>query len=104
MDTDIKETHSNFEQTIELRGHIVDSMMLPQLMDGIMDLGGKYQVEEFELGRTITEPSFCRMRLMAATPELLDETLKVAQRLGATILADEDAAFEPAPRDPFRFL
>lgn len=98
-DTNPTSSTQVFEQVIELRGHIVDSMLLPQLMDGIMDLGGNYQVEEFELGRNKTEPSYCRMRVIAATPDLLNETLKVAQRLGATVVADEDVAFEAAPRD-----
>jgi lysine-ketoglutarate reductase/saccharopine dehydrogenase-like protein (TIGR00300 family) len=74
-------------------------MQLPQLMDGIMDLGGNFQVEEFELGRSKTEPSYCRMRIIATNPQMLEETLKVAQRLGALVLADTDASLEAAPRD-----
>jgi lysine-ketoglutarate reductase/saccharopine dehydrogenase-like protein (TIGR00300 family) len=88
-----------FEQKITLRGHIVDSYMLPQVMDGIMDLGANYEVEEFELGRTKTEPSFCRMRLIAPSQNILDEALMMAQRLGAEILDVVDAVFEPAPFD-----
>lgn len=95
-----------YEQKIELRGHIVDSYILPQVMDAIMDLGGNYQVEEFELGRNKNEPSYCLMRLYAEKNEILEEALRVTQRLGATILEDRDADVEPAPRDgvfPLRF-
>lgn len=90
---------ANFEQVIELRGHIVDSMQLPQLMDGIMDLGGNYEVEQFDLGRHKNEPSYCRMRVITSSAAMLEDALKVAQRLGATIVTGADAAFEPAPRD-----
>lgn len=93
------ENSTNFEQVIELRGHIVDSMLLPQLMDGIMDLGGNYEVEQFDLGRNKTEPSYCRMRVITTSAAMLEDALKVAQRLGATIVTGSDAAFEPAPRD-----
>jgi len=88
-----------YEQRIELRGHIVDSLILPQLMDGIMDLGGNYEVEEFHLGRHKTEPTYCRMRIIASSKDILDQSLLVAQRLGATFLDGEDASLEPAPRD-----
>ncbi len=87
------------EQKIELRGHIVDSYILPQVMDGIMDLGANYVVEQFELGRNKDEPSYCLMRVIAANTETLDEALRIVQRLGAIILEDRDAAFEEAPRD-----
>jgi lysine-ketoglutarate reductase/saccharopine dehydrogenase-like protein (TIGR00300 family) len=95
-----------YEQRIELRGHIVDSYILPQVMDGIMDLGGNYEIEKFELGRHKTEPSYCLMRIITTTPEILDEALRLVQRLGATILEDREAEFEAAPRDgvfPLRF-
>lgn len=88
-----------FEQKIELRGHIVDSFILPQIMDAIMDLGGNYVFEQFDIGRTKDEPSYCRMRLNASTQEALDETLRLVQRLGASILEDRDCVFKPAPRD-----
>jgi lysine-ketoglutarate reductase/saccharopine dehydrogenase-like protein (TIGR00300 family) len=88
-----------FEQKIELRGHIVDSFILPQIMDTIMDLGGNYVFEQFDIGRTKDEPSYCLMQLSAASREALDETLRLVQRLGATILEDRDCEFKPAPRD-----
>jgi lysine-ketoglutarate reductase/saccharopine dehydrogenase-like protein (TIGR00300 family) len=88
-----------YEQKIELRGHIVDSFILPQIMDAIMDLGGNYVFEQFDIGRTKDEPSYCLMRLNAASLEALDETLRLVQRLGATILEDRDCEFKPAPRD-----
>ncbi len=88
-----------FEQKIELKGHIVDSYILPQIMDTIMDLGGNYVFEQFDIGRTKDEPSYCRMRLNAGTQAALDETLRLVQRLGATILEDRDCEFKPAPRN-----
>ncbi len=88
-----------YEQKIELSGHIVDSYILPQVMDGIMDLGGNYVVEQFDLGRHKNEPSYCLMRIISTSAEALEETLRLVQRLGANILEDRDAEFEPAPRD-----
>ena len=32
-----------FEQEIETRGHLIDSMILTRIFDGIMDLRGDFQ-------------------------------------------------------------
>jgi lysine-ketoglutarate reductase/saccharopine dehydrogenase-like protein (TIGR00300 family) len=88
-----------FEQKIELRGHIVDSYILPQVMETIMDLGGNYKVEHFDLGRTKDEPSYCLMLVKASSAEALEEILRLLQRVGATILENRDCEFKPAPRD-----
>ncbi|HEV8597359.1 MAG TPA: hypothetical protein VGR23_06515, partial [Candidatus Dormibacteraeota bacterium] len=32
-----------------LQGHIIDSMMLPQVMDIVMDLGGNFTIEELKV-------------------------------------------------------
>jgi hypothetical protein len=32
---------------IELSGHIIDSMVLPRVMDSIMDMGATFHIEEF---------------------------------------------------------
>jgi lysine-ketoglutarate reductase/saccharopine dehydrogenase-like protein (TIGR00300 family) len=88
-----------FEQKIELRGHIVDSYILPQVMETIMDLGGNYKVEQFDLGRTKDEPSYCLMLVKASSAPALEEILRLLQRVGATILENRDCEFKPAPRD-----
>ncbi|HET6807538.1 MAG TPA: hypothetical protein VFH28_00605, partial [Nitrososphaera sp.] len=40
-----------FEQEIETRGHLIDSMILTRIFDGIMDLRGDFQVLEFTVGK-----------------------------------------------------
>ena len=66
-----------------LQGHIIDSMMLPQVMDMVMDLGGNFTVEELKVGQHKTDPSTCRMEVYAGTPELLDRIVQRARALGA---------------------
>lgn len=88
-----------FVQVVELSGHIVDSFRLGQLMDTVMDLGGDFEVEQFDLGKHKTAPSYARIRIMAPSAAVLGEILERAQRLGATYLREEDATTEPAPRD-----
>src|SRR5438477_549730 len=52
-----------------LKGHIIDSMTLPQIMDLVMDLGGNFTIEELKVGQHKTDTSLCRMEVVAASAE-----------------------------------
>ncbi len=78
-------------ETIELRGHIIDSLILPRVWDTIMDLGGNFAVEEMRVGRSKTEPSYARMQVIAPDEETLQALLAELQQLGATIVREQDA-------------
>ncbi len=67
-----------------LQGHIIDSMMLPQVMDIVMDLGGNFTIEELKVGQHKTDTSLCRMEVYADSPEVLDRIVQRARALGAT--------------------
>jgi lysine-ketoglutarate reductase/saccharopine dehydrogenase-like protein (TIGR00300 family) len=78
-------------ETIELRGHIIDSLTLPRVWDTIMDLGGNFEVEEMRVGRRKDEPSYARMQVIAPDDAVLQAMLAELQQLGATIVREQDA-------------
>ncbi len=88
-------------RTVELRGHIIDSHVLSQVMDLVMDHNAEFYIEQFEIGRNKFDPSYCRIALHAATPEALDDLLEGVNRVGAQGLPTEeiDASSVPAPAD-----
>src|SRR5919197_5215404 len=88
-----------FSETIELRGHIIDSLVLPQIMDEVMARGGEFLIQQVDVGRRKDEPSYARIQITAPTAELLEVMLDRAQRLGATSLRTEQVRLEPAPAD-----
>ncbi len=81
-------------ETIELRGHIIDSLILPRVWDMIMDLGGNFEVEEMHIGRRKDEPSYARMQVIAPDDAVLGALLSELQQLGATIVREQDALTE----------
>jgi lysine-ketoglutarate reductase/saccharopine dehydrogenase-like protein (TIGR00300 family) len=81
-------------ETIELRGHIIDSLILPRIWDMIMDLGGNFEVEEMHIGRRKDEPSYARMQVIAPDETVLQSLLSELQQLGATIVREQDARTE----------
>ena len=82
-----------------LKGHIIDSMMLPQLMDLVMDLGGNFTIEELKVGQHKTDTSICRMEVYADTAELLDRIVQRARSLGATAEHEQPVRLEPVARE-----
>ena len=77
-----------------LTGHIIDSMMLPQIMDLVMDLGGNFTIEEIKVGQHKTDTSLCRMEVVASSAEQLDRIVRRARALGASAESEEQAQVE----------
>jgi lysine-ketoglutarate reductase/saccharopine dehydrogenase-like protein (TIGR00300 family) len=77
-------------ETLTIRGHIIDSLTLSRVLDVILELGGEYYVESFEMGRTREEPSTAVLRVSAADGDKLDEILREVERHGAS--SDEGEA------------
>ncbi|MGA8014383.1 MAG: TIGR00300 family protein, partial [Candidatus Dormiibacterota bacterium] len=86
-------------EVIELSGHIIDSMVLPRVMDTVMDMGATFHVEEIRVGTRLDEPSFARLTVEADTEELLAAVVAACQQHGATVVGGEDADTAPAPAD-----
>ena len=85
--------------TIELSGHIIDSMMLPRIFDAIMDLGGSFRVEEFRVGQSQDEPSYTRIALTHDSDAGLQAIIAACQQQGAVMTTAAPARTEPAPHD-----
>jgi lysine-ketoglutarate reductase/saccharopine dehydrogenase-like protein (TIGR00300 family) len=82
-----------------LQGHIIDSMMLPQVMDMIMDLGGNFTIEELKVGQHKTDPSICRMEVYAESAQMLDRIVQRARALGATAEHEQPVRLEKVARE-----
>jgi len=86
-------------RTVELEGHIIDSGMMERCFMLVMDLGGHFEVEEFDIGRHEDEESYCRMDVSADTEPDLHEILHELNKNGAYLSDPSDVAVEPAPAD-----
>jgi lysine-ketoglutarate reductase/saccharopine dehydrogenase-like protein (TIGR00300 family) len=82
-----------------LTGHIIDSMILPQVMDMVMDLGGNFTIEELTVGQHKTDPSVCRMEVVAGSAEDLDRIVRQARALGATAESEQPVRSEPVTKE-----
>lgn len=73
------------KRTIELSGHIIDSLTLTRTMGIIMDKGGEFDILEIDVGRKKSDVSHAKIEVSADSPELLDSILDELSVLGASI-------------------
>lgn len=77
-----------------LEGHIIDSMLLPQVWGVVMDLGGAFEIQDLQVGRHKEDVSRCRMEVSADDPSTLDEIVRLARELGARVAGEEPVRTE----------
>src|SRR5438876_488051 len=73
----------SFVEDIELQGHIIDSLLLPKVLDEILTRGGSYVVKEIRIGERQTDPSYARLEVRADTAQLLEDILNAIHDHGA---------------------
>jgi len=84
---------------VELQGHIIDSGMMQTCFGVIMDLGGSFEVEEFDIGRHKDERSYAKLLVSADDEEQLQSIVHELHQNGANPADPNDAHLEPAPAD-----
>lgn len=86
-------------QEIELQGHIIDSGIMTQLFDRVMDMGGNFEILMFDIGKKKTDPSYARLRITAQNKDQLKAILSELHRLGARPLHEIPVHYIPAERN-----
>lgn len=62
-------------ELVELKGHIIDSLLLPKVLDIITERGGSYRLDKIQVGQTRRDPSSAVIEVQAPAPETLREIL-----------------------------
>jgi lysine-ketoglutarate reductase/saccharopine dehydrogenase-like protein (TIGR00300 family) len=88
-----------FVEDVEIVGHIIDSLILPKVLDEIMGLGGQFEIREIRVGQRRNDPSYAQLRVIGGTPEHLERLLNAVGRHGAVPLNQQDCRLVPADMD-----
>ncbi|MEY2485024.1 MAG: hypothetical protein QOH39_672 [Verrucomicrobiota bacterium] len=86
-------------ETIELRGHIIDSLILPKVLDQILTRGATFKITEIKIGQNRADQSFARIEVSAQTSEALDELILRLRQHGAEVVERADVRLAKAPAD-----
>jgi hypothetical protein len=88
-----------YNREVKLTGHIIDSLILPKALDLIMDMGGDFQILEFEVGKRKQDTSLARIQVLAKTDVLLGEILDELSEIGAVIVEIKEVELLPSLKD-----
>ena len=86
-------------ETVELRGHIIDSLILPKVLDEILAHRGDFKIDEIKIGQNRVDQSFARIEVSADTHETLDDLILRLRQHGAEVVEHKDAQLAAAPAD-----
>ena len=78
-------------ETVVMQGHIVDSLLLPKVLDAILSRGGNYHILELTLGEKQDDTSTARIEVRAPTAAVLESILNEIHPHGATPAEPRDA-------------
>lgn len=84
-------------ETIELRGHIIDSLILPKVLDQILTRGASFKITEIKIGQNRADQSFARIEVTAETSEALDELVLRLRQHGAETVKRADVQLAKTP-------
>jgi lysine-ketoglutarate reductase/saccharopine dehydrogenase-like protein (TIGR00300 family) len=85
-----------FVEEVEIQGHIIDSLLLPKVLDEILTRGGSYVLKDIRIGQRQADPSQARIEVRAATPEQLRDVLDAIHDHGAVPVTAKDCETVPA--------
>jgi lysine-ketoglutarate reductase/saccharopine dehydrogenase-like protein (TIGR00300 family) len=88
-----------FQEVVEAQGHLIDSHIMEQIFDQVVELGGRFEVEEFRVGRTNSEPSYLRLKVEAAERATMERLLQQLLGLGCSPADTGDAQLRIVERD-----
>lgn len=88
-----------FSHDIEVKGHLIDSMILTKIFDVIMDLKGEFQVQEFKVGKHKKDESYAKLSIQGQSQEHLDKILEAVYREGATSKIQQEISLKKAQKN-----
>ena len=87
------------EELVEAEGHLVDSHTMEQIFDKVVEFNGRFEVEQFRIGRTNSDASYLRLRVATPTAEDMQLLLAHLLPIGCSPVQVVDVTLETVERD-----
>jgi len=87
------------QEIVEAEGHLIDSHVMEDIFDKVVEHGARFEVEQFRIGRTNSEPSYLRLRVEAPDEAALRHLLEELLGLGCAPTESGDAILREVERD-----
>ena len=84
---------------VEAQGHLIDSHIMEEIFDKVVEYNSRFEVEEFSIGRTNGERSYLRLKVESPTSEDMEHLLGQLLSLGCSPVDSGDAQLRTVDRD-----
>jgi lysine-ketoglutarate reductase/saccharopine dehydrogenase-like protein (TIGR00300 family) len=96
---EITKTPGPVSEVVATEGHLIDSHIMEQIFDTVVECGGRFEVEDFRIGRTNSDASHLRLRLEAPDGEAMERMLAQLLAIGCSPIDSGDAVVERVEKD-----
>jgi lysine-ketoglutarate reductase/saccharopine dehydrogenase-like protein (TIGR00300 family) len=93
------ESSMPFQDVVEAEGHLIDSHIMENIFDQVVEHHGRFEVEQFRIGKTNTEASYLRLKVETPDEESLKQLLNTLLELGCAPVNSGEAELRPVLRD-----
>jgi lysine-ketoglutarate reductase/saccharopine dehydrogenase-like protein (TIGR00300 family) len=83
-------------EDVEVRGHIIDSLMLPKILDAILNNGGTFRIKQIAIGQGRHDPSHAAIEVRAGDKATLSHILAQIADHGAVPTVTHDCRLAAA--------
>lgn len=83
-------------EDVEISGHIIDSLILPKILDTISIHGGTFRIKQIAIGQARSDPSYALVEVRADNDDGLQRILAQIADHGAMPTTTTDCRFAPA--------
>jgi len=90
---------NKYSKIIEVKGHLIDSLVLTKIFDSVMDLEGKFEVMKISVGKLKTDESYAKLKIIGKNNAHLNEIITVLHREGATTKTQKNCKTKAATRN-----
>ncbi len=87
------------QERVEAQGHLIDSHIMEQIFDTVVEFQGRFEVEQFRIGRTNSDASYLRLKIEAENPDSMQKMLAQLLAFGCSIVDSGDAELFTVERD-----
>jgi lysine-ketoglutarate reductase/saccharopine dehydrogenase-like protein (TIGR00300 family) len=86
-------------EVVEAQGHLIDSHIMEQIFDTVVEYNGRFEVERFHIGRTNENPSQLRLKIETPDAHTMGLLLEQLISFGCTPVDGRDAELRTVDRD-----
>src|SRR5579862_1357139 len=87
------------QEVVEAEGHLIDSHLMERIFDTVVEYSGRFEVEEFRIGRTNADGSYLRLKVETAQASDMQQLIGQLLDLGCTPKDSGDVDLAEVERD-----